>query len=301
MKSTLDEIRALVAVVDTGTVRGAAEILSITPAAVSRTISRLEAKLETTLLSRTTRRLSVTAEGRIYLKRVRKILEEVELAENQLRVQKETPSGLLRINVATPFAIHVLAPCISRYQALYPDVEVELTTSEENIDLVGKHTDIAIRIGQLKDSTLRAVFIGSSRIRIVASPLYLQQFGTPSRIDELSNHRLLGFSKPEILKNWPLLDKNDKIFKATSNLRADNGEVILNLVLSGAGIACLSDFMTYRDRKNGSLVELFKDSSLRIEQPIHAIYYKNSVTSLRISSFIEFIKSNLKIDNNEFM
>lgn len=301
MKSTLDEMKALVAVVDTGTVRGASEILSITPAAVSRTISRLETKLETTLLSRTTRRLSVTSEGRAYLKRVRRILEEVDLAEDQLRVQKNKPSGLLRVNAATPFVIHGLAPCISHYQALYPDVEIELNTSEENIDLVGKQTDIAIRIGQLKDSTLRAVFIGSSRIRIVASPEYLEEFGSPSNIDELSSHRLLGFSKPEILKNWPLMDENDKVFKATSHLQADNGEVIRHLALSGAGIACLSDFMTYRDRKNGRLVELFKGSSLRIEQPIHAIYYKNSVTSLRISSFIEFIKSNLKIDNNEFM
>ncbi|MZI94224.1 LysR family transcriptional regulator [Vibrio sp. CAIM 722] len=301
MKSTLDEMKALVAVVDTGTVRGASEILSVTPAAVSRTISRLETKLETTLLSRTTRRLSVTSEGRGYLKRVRRILEDVDLAEERLRIQKDKPSGLLRINAATPFAIHGLAPCISHYQALYPDVEIELNTSEENIDLVGKQTDIAIRIGELKDSTLRAVFLGSSRIRIVASPEYLEKFGAPSRIDELSSHRLLGFRKPEILKNWPLMDENDKVFKATSNLQADNGEVIRHLALSGAGIACLSDFMTYRDRKNGSLVELFKDSSLIIEQPIHAIYYKNSATSLRISSFIEFIKSNLKIDNNEFM
>ncbi|KNH11966.1 LysR family transcriptional regulator [Vibrio lentus] len=301
MKSTLDEMKALVAVVDTGTVRGAAEILSITPAAVSRTISRLEAKLETTLLSRTTRRLSVTSEGCVYLKRVRRILEEVDLAEHQLKAQKDMPSGLLRINTATPFAIHGLAPCLSGYQALYPDVEIDLTTSEENIDLVGQHIDIAIRIGQLKDSTLRAVFIGNSRIRILASPEYLKEFGIPKRCDELSNHKLLGFSKPDILKNWPLKDEIDKVFKATSNLKGDNGEVIRHLALSGAGIACLSDFMTYRDRKNGRLVELFKDSSLRVEQPIHAIYYKNSVTSLRISSFIEFIKSNLKIDNNEFM
>lgn len=301
MKSTLDEMKALVAVVDTGTVRGASEILSVTPAAVSRTISRLEAKLETTLLSRTTRRLSVTSEASIYLKRVRRVLEEVELAEDQLRIQKNTPSGFLRINAATPFAIHGLTPCISRYQALYPDVEIELTTNEENIDLVGKHTDIAIRIGQLKDSSLRAIFIGNSRIRIVASPEYLKKFGIPLHIDELPNHKLLGFSKPEVLKNWPLIDENDKIFKSTSNLRADNGEVIRHLALSGAGIACLSDFMTYRDRKSGNLVELFKESSLKIEQPIHAIYYKNSATSLRISSFIEFIKKNLKIDNNEFM
>jgi len=301
MKSTLDEMKALIAVVDTGSIRSASEVLAITPAAVSRTISRLETKLDTTLLNRTTRKLSVTSEGSTYLKKVRKILEDVEFAEEQLRIQKDTPSGLLRINTATPFILHALAPCIARYQALYPDVDIELTTNEENIDLVGQHTDIAIRIGQLKDSTLRAVFIGNSRIRIVASPDYLKEFGTPNDIEELSNHKLLGFSKPEVLKNWPLIDENDKIFRATSSLRADNGEVIRHLALNGAGIACLSDFMTYQDRKSGHLVELFDESSLKIEQPIHAIYYKNSATSLRISSFIEFIKKHLMVEDNVFM
>lgn len=301
MKASLDEMKALVVVADTGSVRAAADALSLTPAAISRTISRLEAKLETSLLNRTTRKLSVTSEGKIYLRKVRKILEDVELAESQLQDQKCKPSGLLRINAATPFLLHVLALNIADYQSQYPEVEIDLATDEENIDLVGKSTDIAFRIGQLKDSTLRAVFLGNSKIRLVASPQYLSQNGVPKTIEDLNHHKLLGFSKPEILKNWPLLDTNDKIFKAPSNLTADNGEVIRHLALSGAGIACLSDFMTFKDRANGRLVELSPDSSINIVQPIHAIYYKNAATSSRITSFIEFIKERLNVEKNEFI
>lgn len=301
MKATLDEMKAFVSVVDTGSVRAASEILAITPAATSRTISRLESKLETTLLNRTTRKLNVTAEGSIYLKKVRQILDDVELAESQLQSQRYKPSGILRINAATPFLLHVLAPCIADYQNLYPDVEIEISTDEEIIDLVGKGIDIAFRVGQLKDSTLRATFIGSSQIRIVASPNYLKAYGTPTTIDDLANHKLIGFSKLDLLNLWPLIDNNDKRFKISSNLKADNGETIRLLALNGAGIACLSDFMTYKDRQNGQLIELFQDSSLKVQRTIHAVYYKNAATSPRISSFIDFIKNHIKAEHGEFL
>ncbi len=301
MKATLDEMETFITVVDTGSIRTAAETLSITPSAVSRTISRLETKLETTLLNRTTRKLDVTSEGITYLYKVRQILEDVESAELQLQRQKQTPAGILRINAATPFLLHVITPCIASYQERYPEVEIELSSNEENIDLVGKKVDIAFRIGQLKNSTLRATFLGNSRIRVVASPSYLKKAGTPKTIKELLRHKLLGFSKPEVLKDWPLLDEHDKLLKVSSNLRADNGETIRSLALNGAGIACLSDFLTYEDRKAGRLIELFKTSSIAMQQPIHAVYYKNTSTSARITSFINFIKSQLKTKNSEFL
>ena len=286
---------------DSGSISAAAAILSITVSATSRTISRLESKLNTTLLNRTTRKLDVTSEGIIYLKQVRLILESVEIAESQLLSQKHNPSGLLRINAATPFLLHVLTAHIEKYQNIYPDVEIELTSNEENIDLLGTKTDIAFRIGELRDSTLRAVFIGHSRIRVVASPSYLAKNGEPKTIQQLLEHKLLGFTKPKILNDWPLFDENDKLLKITSNLRADNGETLRSLALHGAGIACLSDFMTFEDRKNGQLIELLSDYSQNIKRPIHAVYYKNSATSTRISSFIAFIKNEVLVENSVFL
>lgn len=301
MKATLDEMKTFVTVVDVGSISDAAQVLSVTVSAVSRTVSRLETKLDTTLLNRTTRKLDVTSEGTVYLAKVRQILDAVEAAEAQLTSQKTQPSGLLRINAATPFCLHVLTPLIARYQQTYPDVEIELNSNEENIDLVGKKTDIAFRIGELRDSTLRATFIGHSRIRILASPAYIDAQGKPNCVQDLLSHKLLGFSRPESLKDWPLLDDSNKLIKITSNLRSDNGETIRALALHGAGIACLSDFMTYQDRQNGTLTELLTDASQDIRQPIHAVYYRNSATSRRISSFIDFVKKEVTVQEGRFL
>ncbi|EIK0773565.1 MULTISPECIES: LysR family transcriptional regulator [Vibrio] len=301
MKATLDEMRTFMAVVDTGSISSAAELLSMTVSAVSRSVSRLEAKLETTLLNRTTRKLDVTNEGTIYLDKVRHIVEAVENAEAQLKSQKYKPSGLLRINAATPFLLHVLTPHIAKYQSFYPEVEIDLNSNEENISLLGTKTDIAFRIGELQNSTMRAIFLGKSRIRIVASPEYLRQHGTPTSIDQLLNHKLLGFNKPEYLKEWPIMDDKNKLLRIMSSLRSDNGETLRCLALHGAGIACLSDFMTYSDRQAGRLVGVLSEHTHNVEQPVHAVYYKNASTSRRISSFIDFIKQEIKVENHQFL
>ena len=218
-----------------------------------------------------------------------------------MQCQKYKPSGLLRINAATPFLLHVLTPHIAKYQNQYPDVEIILNSNEENIDLLGTKTDIAFRIGELKNSTLRATFIGSSRIRIVASPAYLAENGTPTSIEQLLNHKLLGFSKPDSLKEWPIMDEKNKLLRIMSSLRSDNGETIRCLALHGAGIACLSDFMTYSDRKQGRLIEVLGEHSHNIKQPVHAVYYKNASTSRRISSFLDFIKKEVLVENLNFL
>lgn len=204
MKATLDEMNVFVSVVDTGSISAAAELLSLTTSATSRALARLESKLNTTLLNRTTRRIELTEEGQLYLDRVRKILTSVDEAEDMLVGDKGKPSGLLRVNAASPFMLHVVAPLVAQYQQEYPEIELELTSNEENIDLLGKRTDIAIRIGQLKDSTMRAARLATSSIRVLASPEYLAQHGNPKSVKELEQHRLLGFSRFEFLNDWPL-------------------------------------------------------------------------------------------------
>ncbi|WP_028868059.1 LysR family transcriptional regulator [Psychromonas arctica] len=301
MKATLDEMKTFMSVIDSGSISAAAKLLSLTVSAVSRSISRLESKLETTLINRTTRKLDVTNEGVIYLDKVRHILEAVENAEEQLQCQKYKPSGLLRINAATPFLLHVLTPHIAKYQKQYPDVEIILNSSEDNIDLLETKTDIAFRIGELQSSTLRATFIGSSRLRIIASPTYLAENGTPTSIEQLLTHKLLGFSKHNSLKEWPIMDAKNKLLRIMGSLRSDNGETIRSLALHGAGIACLSDFMTYSDRKQGRLIEVMRDHVHGIKQPIHAVYYKNASTSRRISSFLDFIKKEVLTKNLDFL
>ncbi|MET0616569.1 MAG: LysR substrate-binding domain-containing protein, partial [Luteibacter sp.] len=206
MNITLDEIQNFIAVVDTGSLTSAAAQLDQTVSAASRTLGRLEQKLKTTLLRRTTRRLELTDEGEAFLERAREIVAAVESAEEQMATRQSRPAGRLRIDAATPFMLHVVIPLVAGYRERFPDVELELLSSEGYIDLLERRTDVALRIGRLKDSTLHARPIASSQVRCLASPAYLAAHGTPRKPADLARHALLGFTEPESLNEWPLLD-----------------------------------------------------------------------------------------------
>lgn len=299
MKATLDEMKVFRTVVDAGSISAAAEQLSMTISATSRSLARLESKLSTTLLNRTTRQFELTEEGSLYLARVRKILFSVDEAEALVSDKKGYPSGLLRVNAASPFMFHVIAPLIAQYQQEYPEVEIELSTNEENIDLLGKRTDIAIRIGQLKDSTMKATRLATSSIRVLASPAYLERVGTPRSVSDLANHRLLGFSRFEFLNDWPLQTAEGELLRIKPKVRAESGETLRHMALNNDGIVCLSDFMTRSDRQQGALIEVLPEARLDIRQPIHAVYYANAVASARVRSFIDFIKRHMSDEGFE--
>lgn len=293
MKVTINELVTFISIVDEGTISQAAEHLDVTVSAVSRALSRLEKKLNTALFRRTTRRLDLTQEGEKYLVRVRSILEELEAAENMLIMNKEVPSGKLRIDAATPFMLHVIAPLIDKYSSAYPQIDIELISNENLVDLLEQRTDIAVRIGELKDSTLSATPLGLSQIRILASPAYLKKHGTPQNLEELTQHQLLGFSSLEKLNDWPIYDAFNNLFHVDTNIKTDSGETLRQLALCGTGIVCLSDFMTQQDIREGRLVQILISSTIKMQQPINLVYYKNRKLSERVSSFIEFLKAEM--------
>lgn len=293
MKVTINELVTFISIVDEGTISQAAEHLDVTVSAVSRALSRLEKKLNTALFRRTTRRLELTQEGEKYLVRVRSILEELEAAENMLIMNKEVPSGKLRIDAATPFMLHVIAPLIDKYSSAYPQIGIELISNENLVDLLEQRTDIAVRIGELKDSTLSATPLGLSQIRILASPAYLKKHGTPQNLEELTQHQLLGFSSLEKLNDWPIYDAFNNLFHVDTNIKTDSGETLRQLALCGTGIVCLSDFMTQQDIREGRLVQILISSTIKMQQPINLVYYKNRKLSERVSSFIEFLKAEM--------
>lgn len=293
MKITINELVTFISIVDEGTISQAAEHLDVTVSAVSRALSRLEKKLNTALFRRTTRRLELTQEGEKYLVRVRSILEELEAAENMLIMNKEVPSGKLRIDAATPFMLHVIAPLIDKYSSAYPQIDIELISNENLVDLLEQRTDIAVRIGELKDSTLSATPLGLSQLRILASPAYLKKHGTPQNLEELAQHQLLGFSSLEKLNDWPIYDAFNNLFHVDTNIKTDSGETLRQLALCGTGIVCLSDFMTQQDIREGRLVQILVSSTIKMQQPINLVYYKNRKLSERVSSFIEFLKAEM--------
>lgn len=294
MKTTLDELQAFVAVVDSGSITAAAELLGQTVSATSRTLGRLEEKLQTTLLRRTTRRLELTEEGAAFLQRARAILASVDEAEELMAARRVRPAGRLRVDAATPFMLHVLVPLVDSFRAAYPEVELELHSHEGIVDLIEKRSDVAFRIGALKDSSMHARPVGSSRIRVLASPAYLASHGTPTDAQQLVQHSLLGFTQPESLNDWPLRDSSAELLRIQPGISSSSGETLRHMALAGLGIVCLSDFMTRTDRDSGALLPLLQDQLLDVRQSIHAVYYRNTALASRITCFVDHVVGALR-------
>ena len=293
MKTTLDELQAFTQVVDGGSISTAAEQLGQTASGISRALSRLEDKLGVTLLRRTTRRLELTEEGAAFLVQARRILDAVEEAEEQMSLRRQVPSGRLRVDAATPFVLHVLVPLVAGFRQRYPQIELELTSNEQNIDLLEQRTDLAIRIGALRDSSLHARPLGCSRIRVLASPAYLAARGTPQTPAELEGHELIGFTQLESLNTWRLRSAHGDGLTICPTLRASSGETLRQLALAGVGLVCLSDFMTEQDRASGALVEVLADYSIDSRQPINAVYYRNTALAARITCFLDYLAEHM--------
>ncbi|MFT0477620.1 LysR substrate-binding domain-containing protein [Pseudomonas antarctica] len=293
MKARSDELQIFVSVIECGSISAAAEQVGQTPSAVSRTLSRLEAKLDTTLINRTTRRMDLTEEGKYFFEQAKVILAQMDDLEERLSSRQKKPAGRLRINAAVPFMLHGIVPYIAEFRRLYPDIQLELNSDDLIIDLLEQSTDIAIRIGALADSTLHARSLGCTPLHILASPDYLKQYGTPSTVAELADHTLLGFTQTETLNHWPLRHVEGDRWLIQPSIAASSGETLRQLALQGQGIGCLSNFMTVEDINAGRLVPVLEAFNSGYRQPIHAVFYRNSQLALRIQCFLDFIQAKL--------
>lgn len=294
MKSTFEELKNFVSIVDSGSIVAAAEHLSQTNSAISRSLSRLESKLNVTLLERTTRSLKLTQEGELFLDKTRKILNDLNEAEESLLKSDRDLSGVIRIDSATPFVLHVIAPLMKEFNQLYPKIEIELNSHDQVIDLLQHKTDIAFRFGELTDSSLHAKLICKSRLYIVASPDYLANNGHPQHPQDIQNHCVIGFSKVQHLNTWPL-HIADEPLRVQPKLKASNGETVRRLALEGLGITCLSAFMITQDLKKNRLVALFEDQIEHDYQSIHAVYYQQEHLPKRVRIFIDFLAQKLSV------
>jgi DNA-binding transcriptional LysR family regulator len=294
MKTTIEELLAFRAVVDTGSITAAADQLGQTVSGISRALGRLEKKLATTLLRRTTRRLELTEEGQTFLARTRAILDAMDEAEDELVARRQQPAGLLRVNAASPFMLHAIVPLVPQFSALFPRISLELNTDDLNVDLLAQRTDIAIRIGPLRDSTLHARPLCSSSLRVLASPTYLEKHGRPKRVADLAGHQLIGNSQLPSLNQWPLRGPQGDSYAAALAFSASSGETMRHLALAGMGIVCLADFMTEADRAGGKLVQLLARDTVEVRQAVNAVYYRNTALSSRITAFLDFIAERLQ-------
>ena len=288
-----EDIEIFLTVVDTGSFTGAANLLNQQVAKVSRAVSRLEDTLQCTLLNRTTRRLELTEEGHVFIRYARESLNTLYTGEEAIKLLKQAPSGHLRIDAASPFVLHQLTPLVGEFVQQYPHITLDLTSHDNIIDLLEHKTDLAIRIGDLKDSNLHARLLGKSQLRLVVSPEYLYQHNEVAHINDLSTHKLIGFNEASKLNSWPLKTP----VKLNFHMTGSSGETLRQLCLNHQGIALLSHFMIGDDLKSGRLVEVLPEAIVtpNNRESIQAVYYKNSAVSSRILAFLDFIQPRLTL------
>ncbi|MET0307380.1 MAG: LysR family transcriptional regulator [Sphingomonas sp.] len=294
MDNRYGDIETFLTTARSGSFATAAKALRLTPSAVSRSIARLEARLGTVLLRRTTRSLALTPEGETYRDRMSALLAEIEDVEGGLGREVQGPRGLLRINASVPFGTQCLLPILPRFTARYPQVAVDLALSDMVVDLVEERADIAIRIGPLRDTRLRAKKLGHSSMAVVASPAYLAARGTPRSPDELDRHDCLQFSFRRSIDSWPFrIGRRTVQRPVESGFFGNSGEVVRLMAVAGGGIARLGRFHVAADLRDGRLVEILEAHNPGDGEDIHALYSAQDRLALRVRAFLDFLDAEL--------
>lgn len=295
MDNRAGEMQIFVAVVDSGSFSAAARLLHMTPSTVSKLISRLEQRLGVRLIERSTRRLSLTTEGHLYHERARAMLAELDDLELTLGLGSRGVSGTIRVNASVAFGSLVLEPLLPAFWAAHPNIIVDLSLSDEMVDLYLARTDVVFRVGGITDSALIARRIGTARRKIVASPAYLTRAGTPRCVEDLEDHNCLGFNFQRAQPVWPMRTGGRIVDRmVTGNLLANNGETVRRLAVAGVGLARIGDYHAREDLEAGRLVEVLADVGVADEEEIAALYLGGQHQPARVRAFLDFVVPHLQ-------
>jgi DNA-binding transcriptional LysR family regulator len=290
------ELALVVAVVDHGSFSAAAEALRLTPSGISKAVTRLERRLGTRLLERTTRRLSTTTEGDRYVAAGRRILAEIDEMEAGIVEVRGRPQGLIRLSIGVAFAVHQLAPVLPVFRERYPDIALDLSVTDRMVDVLAEGVDVAIRTGPVIDDRLVNRPFASIRRVICASPAYLARFGRPTRVSDLKRHTCVNISASRHLSVWTFVEDGRAVQADThdGHVLVDNAMGVLALGLAGVGIVRLGDFLLSDALRSGALVELFQDSHVKTEVPVQLVFAPGRQRLPRIRVFLDFITEHFR-------
>lgn len=247
-------------VAETRSFVAAGQSLGISASAVGKRVARLESRLGVRLFHRSTRSITLTAEGMLFLERSRRILAEIEATEQALSQASETPSGRLRISL--PQVTGLVMPALADFMALYPQIELDLEFTDRMVDIVGEGFDVVMRGGQPQDSRLNAKFLGHFQHCLVASPAYLEERGTPLHPRDLAGHTCLHYRFPSNgkLETWPLRqDHPEQAYDIPISMVCNHVETRICFAINNRGITCLPNFAVRRELTAGTLVSVLDD------------------------------------------
>jgi DNA-binding transcriptional LysR family regulator len=287
-------MEAYVRSVDSGSFSAAARQLKLTPSALSKLVTRLERALGARLLHRTTRKLTTTPEGELFLARCRRILAEMEDAENEVRRSRERPRGKLRLHVGVGVATHCVAPALPAFAERYPDIQIELIIDDRDADLLKEGIDISVRPGPPGDPLAVARKLGEFDRIVCASPEYLARHGAPRTPGDLAQHRCILLTLPG-RSHWPFdTPSGRQTVQITPVLSANNNDTVLQLALMGMGIVHLNDFIVGEALRRGALVPLLTEYQCAERVPMHALYPRDRHRLPRVAAMLAFLTENFR-------
>lgn len=248
------------AVAASGSFTGAARKLGVSVPTVSKTIAALEARLGMALFHRTSRRLSLSSAGEAARQRAASLVGGFMELEEDLRDADGPPRGLIRLSAPLSFSILHLSGVLTKFLSDWPEIEIDLHATDRRIDMIAEGMDLTLRIGKLDDSSLRARRLCAIRIPVAASPAYLERYGTPTRPEDLEHHHAIAYSQAAEPTRWRFLHdlEGERAVDVSPRLLVDNGDIGLDALRAGVGIACQPEFFLWNDLRDGTLVELLR-------------------------------------------
>ena len=286
----LPAMAAFARVVELNGFSAAARDLGLSKSAVSKLVARLEDQMGARLLNRTTRRLSLSEAGLALYEGAQRMLAEAQAAEEAVTHLSAAPRGLLKVNAPMSFGIRHVAPALSDFMAVYPELSVELDLNDRVVDLVEEGYDVAIRISRLRDTSLVARRLAPSRNVLCAAPHYAERHGTPLRPEDLVAHECLLYSYQASGKYWRFQGPGgERRVRVAGRLRANNGDVLLHAAIGGLGIALLPCFICGDHVRAGRLAQLMPEWNERSEADVCAVYPARRNLSPKVRVFIDFL------------
>lgn len=295
MDNRVGEMQVFVRVVESQSFSLAASQLQMTPSTVSKLVSRIEQRLGVRLIERSTRRLSLTAEGVTFYERAQALLAELDDIESSLSQDVARAKGKIRVNASVAFGVLGVEPLLPAFWAMHPNIVVDLSLTDDLVDIYLDRTDVVFRVGGHLSPGMVARRLGTAVRKIVASPEYLKRNGVPLSVDDLNDHNCLGFNFTRQMPVWPLKDRGRTVERAVrGSLLANNGETVRKMAVAGVGLARLGDYHVREDIATGRLVEVLADSGVGDQEEIYALYPGSQRLPQRTRAFLDFMVPRLQ-------
>jgi DNA-binding transcriptional LysR family regulator len=278
-------------VAELGSFSAAADELRLSKATISKAVSRLEQRLAAPLFHRSSRKLSLTESGQLAQERASLLLAEGEAIEEAISERGAVPRGLVRLAAPMSFGLAHLGPILPLFHQAYPEVVIDLHLSDERIDLIEQGFDIALRIGQLEDSALKARRLFPVRLPVVASPSLLERLGRPEHPRDLVRFPVFSYTHVRNPGRWHCRHpvEGDVVVEVKGPVRANNGDVLIDALVAGMGIARAPDFLVWRELADGRLVELLHDWSTGTDAALHLVTPPTALRPARVKALIDFL------------